>query len=459
MKRRVIVRCCALLLMVLGCNSQISKQEVALLEQPNIIFIYTDDWGYGDLGCYGNTEVKTPNIDQLAKEGKRFTQFHNSSGVCSPSRASILTGHFPARHNIHGTFENNVLNTERGMPNWLDEKTPFLLPRMMQNLGYITAHFGKWDLGKLPDGDSSTPKPKDYGYDEASVWNGNGPIWKGEEDTLWVQNSSKLVIDEAIDFILRKKNQKPLFINLWMKDPHRPLIPSDEQKKVYDGFSKEKETYYAVLSEADKHIGRLMKVLEELHLRENTILIFSSDNGPANYDVAKTAGSTAGLRGRMLDTFQGGINVPFIISWPGHVKQGAVDSTSVLSGVDILPTFCELGGMEELPEAYQADGESFASVFENRTFNRTKPLFWDWRFSVPTEDQNDTHWVANAVRYGDWKLLVDEENKRQELYHLTEDRFEQHNLADKNEYMTKKLSEKLQQWKETLPYYTQKVPL
>ncbi|TWU38897.1 Arylsulfatase [Novipirellula aureliae] len=265
--------------------------------QPNVLFIFGDDWGYGDLGCYGHTELATPNLDKLASQGTKYTQFHVTSGVCSPSRTSVITGHFPARHRVHGHFAGNVPNARRGMPNWLDETLPVYLPRLMREAGYKTGHFGKWHLGGggLPHGDLSAPEPapelKEYGYDEPRVWNGNGPTWNGDQlwpttrymddDRVWVQNSSRLAVDATIDFIERNRDKGPVFVNLWLKDPHGPIWPSEEQKEPYKHLDADKEKYYAVITDADHHIGRLMKALNQMGIEENTLVMFSSDNGPS----------------------------------------------------------------------------------------------------------------------------------------------------------------------------------
>lgn len=433
--------------------------------KPNILFIFADDWGYGDLGCTGNNEVLTPNIDKLAAQGTFFTQFHTTSGVCSPSRTSVITGHFPARHRVHGHFAGNDRNASRGMPNWLDETLPVYLPRMMQKAGYKTGHFGKWHLGGggLPNGDPSAPEPKEYGYDETRVWNGNGPTWKGDQlwpttrymddDVVWAQNSSKLAVNATVHFIEKNKDEGPFFVNLWLKDPHTPLWPSDEQRKPYKGrgLHPDKETYFSVLTDADFHIGRLMEALKKMGLEENTLVIFSSDNGPAAYPPAEIAGSTAGLKGRKVDIFQGGVDVPFIVRWPGHVDAGKWENESVLSAVDLLPTFCELAQID-LPEDYQPDGESFASIFENRPFKRTKPLFWDWRFSRISENPRlATRWPENAVRKEDWKLYYNSKLDSTELYNLKTDRFERKNLAADNPEKVEELLKLIRDWKKELP--------
>lgn len=445
-----------------ACGSSNQSKDQKL---PNILFIFADDWGYGDLGCYGNKEVQTPNLDKLASEGVRFTQFYVTSGVCSPSRSSVITGHFPAEHNVHGHFAGNDLNAKRGMPNWLDATLPVYLPRVMQHAGYKTAHFGKWHLGGggEPNGDLNAPEPKVYGYDETRVWNGNGPTWKGDQlwpttrymddDTLWIQNSSKLAVDETIKFLKAKKSNQPVFINLWLKDPHTPLAPSGEQMKPFinKGLVHDKEIYYSVLKDADHHIGRLLGALKKMGLDKNTLVIFSSDNGPANYAPARIAGSTAGLKGRKTDVFDGGVSVPFIMKWPGHLAVGKVDSTSVLSTVDLLPTFAELAKFK-LPHSYHQDGESFAVLFNHQTFKRSKPLFWEWRFPYNGNDSDrQNSWVSIAIRGGDWKLVADKSKNRIELYNIPNDRFEKRDLASTNPQKVKELLAKWDIWKSSLP--------
>ncbi len=448
-----------------ACGSLNQSKESIKQKLPNILFIFADDWGYGDLGCYGNKEVQTPNLDKLASEGVRFTQFYVTSGVCSPSRSSVITGHFPAQHNVHGHFAGNDLNAQRGMPNWLDATLPVYLPRVMQQVGYKTAHFGKWHLGGggEPNGDLKAPEPKVYGYDETRVWNGNGPTWKGnqlwpttrymDDDTLWIQNSSKLAVDETIKFLKSKKSNQPLFVNLWLKDPHTPLAPSKVQMQPFlnKGLVIDKVTYYSVLKDADYHLGRLFKALSKLGLEENTLIIFSSDNGPANYSPGRIAGATAGLKGRKTDLFNGGVNVPCIMRWTGRLSANSVDSTTVLSTVDFLPTFAELAH-KKLPDNCQLDGESFAKIFDNQIFTRNKALFWEWKFPYYGNDSfRQNSWVTSAIMDAEWKLLADETRKRIELYFIPDDQFEVKNLAATNPKKVKELLNKWDEWKTSLP--------
>ncbi|NRD20715.1 sulfatase-like hydrolase/transferase [Winogradskyella eckloniae] len=452
-------------ILMCSCNdarkATVSNVETEVLSgdsQPNIIFIFADDWGYGDLGVYGNSEIETPNLDKMASEGTRFTQFHVTSGVCSPSRASVLTGHFPARHRVHGHFAGNEVNAKRNMPNYLNDSLPVYLPQIMQKAGYVTAHFGKWHLGGggKPHGDPLAPEPKVYGYDETRVWNGNGPTWKGDQkwpttrymdsDTLWVQSSSRIAVDETIDFIKRNKGKQPMFVNLWLKDPHTPLWPSEKQRESFKGLSPSKETYYAVLKDADFHVGRLLSFISEMGLDDNTLIVFSSDNGPAGWGPSKEAGSTAGLKGRKVDIFQGGVVVPFIVKWKHHVEENKVDSTSVLSTVDLLPTFASLA-QTELPSDYSIDGENISSILANNSFNRTKPLFWEWRFPKETTNQ----WAQGAVRKGKWKLLFNDNLKREALYDISKDPFEKNSLAESNKQLVNEFKTLWKAWKNELP--------
>ncbi|WP_298946143.1 sulfatase-like hydrolase/transferase [uncultured Polaribacter sp.] len=450
-----------MLVIILILSFSKTKKDAKIVVEatkPNIIFIFADDWGYGDLGVYGNKEVVTPNLDKMAADGTRYTQFHVTSGVCSPSRSTVLTGHFPAKHRVHGHFAQHDFNVKRNMPDYLDDSLPVYLPRTMQEAGYKTAHFGKWHLGGggLPNGDPNAPEPKVYGYDETRVWNGNGPTWKGDKkwpttrymdsDSLWVQSSSRIAVDETIDFIKRNKGKQPMFVNLWLKDPHTPLWPSEEQRKFFKDLSPSKETYYAVLKDADFHIGRLLTSISEMGLDENTIIIFSSDNGPAAYGPSKEAGSTAGLKGRKVDILQGGVVVPFIVKWKNHVKANKVDSISVLSTVDLLPTFANLAQIE-LPKDYKVDGENITSILENKSFKRTKPLFWEWRFPKA----NSNHWAEAAVRNDDWKLLFNEKVNREELYNIVNDPFEKNNLAKNNKKLVSELKSLWKDWKKELP--------
>lgn len=263
-------------------------QLVCAEEQPNIIFIFADDWGWGDLSCHGHPYVKTPNIDRLASEGTDFFRFTVASGVCSPSRTAVMTGHFPARYNINGHFAWVDQNARRNMPDWLDPAAP-LLPRMLQGAGYMTGHFGKWHLANdmIPD----SPLPSEYGYDKYGAFNCAGEQMPVHDDV----NHTISLITEAI------KKQKPFFINLWMHEPHTPFHVLPKYRWWFQDLENETDNIYAAtLAHADDRIGCLLDFLDQNDLTKKTLVIFSSDNGPAraaspaelklSYDTATGAG-------------------------------------------------------------------------------------------------------------------------------------------------------------------------
>lgn len=253
---------------LLVCRPEFAVKQPRDVAQPNIVFIFTDDWGWGDLGCHGHPYLKTPNLDRLANEGTDFARFTVASGVCSPSRTAVMTGHFPARYNIDGHFASPRSNANRGMPDWVDPKAP-TLPKMLQSAGYATAHFGKWHLANnmIPD----SPLPEDYGYDEYGAFNCAGEQMPVHKDAA-----------RAIAFI--EKNaaaKKPFFINLWMHEPHTPFHTLPEYRKRFPDLEDTHNVYASVLSHADDRIGELLAALDRLKLTDNTLVVFSSDNGPA----------------------------------------------------------------------------------------------------------------------------------------------------------------------------------
>jgi len=425
--------------------------------RPNIVFIFADDWGWGDLSCHGHPYVKTPNLDRLAKEGTDFSRFTVASGVCSPSRTAVMTGHFPARYNIDGHFAWAKNNAQRNMPDWLDPKTP-TLPKMLQSAGYATAHFGKWHLSNdmIPD----SPLPKAYGYDEYGAFNCAGEQMPVHEDA-----------DHAIAFIKKSAAaNKPFFINLWMHEPHTPFhtVPKYEWR-FPDMESREDQIFASVLSHADDRIGHVLDALERLNLTENTLVVFSSDNGPArsarpaklelSYDtatgagwgIAASKGTTAGRKGYKAALFEGGINVPFIARWPGKIAAGKIDNASLISAVDLLPTFCELAGARP-PDGYQPDGISQVTTLKgNATPTRSKPLFWRMDGAWPPKADAPFHWATYAVVDRQWKLLSNRNGSHTELYDIAADPLETKDLASDKPGVVQEIMSTLNQWKSTLP--------
>jgi arylsulfatase A-like enzyme len=425
-------------------------------ENPNIVFIFADDWGWGDLSCHGHPYVKTPNIDRLAKEGTDFHRFTVASGVCSPSRTAVMTGHFPARYNIDGHFAWVPSNAKRNMPDWLSPQAP-LLPRFLQQAGYATAHFGKWHLSNnmIPD----SPLPGEYGYDEYGAFNCAGEQMPVHEDAR-----------NAIAFIEKSHNQKKsFFINLWIHEPHTPFHTVPKYRWRFRDVEEPDNIYASVLSHADDRIGEVLDTLDRLKLTDNTLVIFSSDNGPARaarptdlalmhdtatgagYGIGGAKGITGGRKGYKGALFEGGIGVPFIARWPGKIAAGKMDESSLISAVDLLPTFCEVAGVK-LPNDYKPDGISQVStLMGNVSPVRTKPLFWKMSGAWPIRETQPYHWVSHAVVHENWKLLTNRDGSYWELYDLAAGPYEKTDLKGKKPEVVRQLMRQLNQWKETLP--------
>ena len=430
--------------------------------RPNIVFVFADDWGWGDLGCYGHPHVQTPNLDALAARGTLFTQFYVCSGVCSPSRTAALTGRYPARYGVHGHFANHEMNAQRGMPNWLDPAAP-TYTRLLQQNGYAVGHYGKWHLGS----GEGAPEPFAYGIDECCINVGNGPqlsfalLHLNPEDERTRSKSSEVIVDESIAFIDRHQDE-PFMLNVWLNDTHATLDPDEKQLEPYlkfmpigmsDKHVGANAIYFAVVTEADKQVGRLLEHLDQLGMSENTIVIFSADNGPEDIGIKNAShsgvGSPGPFRGRKRSLYEGGTRVPFILSWPaGGTPMGKVDNDTPLCAVDLLPTFCALAGVD-LPENIALDGEAMDDVFKGAARPRTKPLMWEWRFRVHGHCINRSPILS--IRKGNWKLLLNPEGDRVELYDIPNDPMELNNKAEFYPDIVNSLSEEVIQWQATLP--------
>jgi arylsulfatase A-like enzyme len=416
---------------------------------PNIIFIFADDWGYGDLGIHGSTFCKTPNLDQMVKGGIDFQNFTVNNPVCSPSRAAVMTGHFPARHSVHGHFASSQSHARRRMPDWLNPQAP-MLPRLLQEAGYATAHFGKWHLSNdhIPDG----PLPTAYGYDEYGAFNlpGDAPEQMPPAET----------IPRSIDFIKRHKDEA-FFINLWLHETHTPHYPKEKYLKLFEHLDEQQRVYAAVVAEADHGVGMILGTLKELNIDQNTLVIFSSDNGPEKTSKVKqmkdastgpglghyySVGESGHLKGRKRSLYAGGIRVPFIAYWPGIVPAGKTNRDAVLTAVDLLPTFLELAG-KDLPKDYKPDGESIVSALKGEGFRRHKAIFWEWNGAK----KNTVNWPHLGMRDGKWKFLLNEKIGKSELYDIESDWAEKVDLSKKHPELVEKLTQKLDTWKKTIP--------
>jgi N-acetylgalactosamine-6-sulfatase len=421
-------------------------------KRPNFIFIFADDLGWGDLGCYGNSQIKTPNLDRLAQNGTLFTQFYVNGSVCSPSRTSIMTGHFPARHSVHGHFATDKQNKARAMPNWLNHKA-YTVTGLLKNMGYTTGHFGKWHLGS----GKGSPTPGDYGIDEHCTRSSSGSQLEGTSDEYFRAKSTGQIVERTIEFI-EKNRDKPFYVNVWTLVPHATLHPTDEQMKPYERYGPRgvpykgvKQIYYASVTDMDHQLGRLIKKIDELGLADNTLIAFSSDNGPEDLNIRNAVhsgiGNTGPFRGRKRSLYEGGIRMPFIVRWSGHVPASRVDEKSIIAGVDWLPTVCSLAGIK-VPRNLKPDGENMSEALLDKPKQRIKPLMWEWRFRIAGDMVHKSPMLA--IRDGNWKLLMNPDRSRIELYDIPKDPTELNNVVDRHPDVVKKLSRQLLKWQQTL---------
>ena len=339
------------------------------------------------------------------------------------------------------------------MPDWLDPKV-HTVTRLLKQAGYTTGHFGKWHLGS---GDGA-PTPGDYGIDEHCTRSSSGPQLEGTGDPYFRAKSTAQIVDKTIQFI-EKNRDKPFYVNVWTLVPHATLHPTDEQMKPYERYAPSgvpykgaKQIYYASVTDLDAQIGRLISRIDELGLAGKTVIAFSSDNGPEDFDTRNAVhsgiGSTGPFRGRKRSLYEGGIRMPFIVRWPNHAPAGKVDDTTVVAGVDWLPTVCSLAGAK-LPDNLNPDGQDMSPVLLGKPTQRTRPLMWQWRFRVFGDMTNKCPMLA--VRDGRWKLLMNPDRSRIELYDIPADPTELGNIADQHPQIVQRLSAQLLKWQATLP--------
>lgn len=435
---------------------------------PNIIVILVDDMGWGDLSCFGNQEIETPNIDRLASEGMRFERFYVNSPICSPSRVAISTGQYPPRWRITSFLSNRDANERRGLAQWLDPKAP-MVANILQKAGYATGHFGKWHLGGQRDV-GNAPMIKEYGFD-ASLTNfeGLGPrvlplldAFDGEPAARYSLGSDALAkgpirwerrdkvteefTDAAIKFIdSAQENNQPFYINLWPDDVHSPFFPP---KELRDNGSKRK-LYLGVLQALDAQLSRLFdRIRNDNLLCNNTLILLCSDNGPE--EGAGAAGPFRGSKGML---YEGGIRSPLIIWGPGFMeadKVGSANASSLFSAIDVGPSLLQIAKVEK-PDDVEFDGEQISEVMLGQSDrSRGKPLY----FRRPPD--RPRHNVEGrlpdlCVIDGQWKLLCDYDGAKPELHNLETDPGETSNLANANRAVVERLTKSLLAWNNSMP--------
>jgi arylsulfatase A len=406
---------CAFIFVTL-CPLFVRAAEVTdKIRRPNIVFVLCDDLGYGDLACFANPIIKTPCLDQLAKDGMKLTQCYAAAPVCSPSRAGIMTGRNPNRCGIRDWIPPNT-----GIYLKRDEIS---VARLLKSAGYRTGHVGKWHLNSKMDG--SEPTPGDHGFDHwFSTQNNAYP--SHENPTNFVRNgkpvgpltgnSSTLIMDEAIRF-LRTAKEGPFMLFIWFHAPHEPVATPAEYTNMYSAIDDPtKRIYYGSVTLVDHEVGRLLKTLDEMKVRDKTFVMFTSDNGPETLRRYKGAershGSPGPLRGMKLHVHEGGYRVPGIIHWPGRTPRGVVCDEPVC-GVDVLPTLCAMTGAK-VPDDRPIDGANFLPILEGKPVVRKTPLYWQFDRAISKP------WTV-SLRQGPWKLLADPKLEKFSLYNLLED--------------------------------------
>lgn len=449
-------------------------------QKPNVIYIYADDLGYGELGIYGQTKIKTPFLDAMAKEGIRFTQHYTSAPVCAPARCMLMTGVHAGHSYIRGNYElGGFADNKEGGQMPLPENT-FTIAKLMKNAGYQTALVGKWGLGMS----NSTGNPNQQGFDYAygfldqkqahnlyptHLWeNGKWDTLRNSYQLVHEYQNKKLALD-SIDFekfkgkdyaatkmmekalgFIEKNKAKPFFLYLPLPLPHLSLQAPEEEIKAYQGKFEEtiytgqkggyvptkypRATYAAMISYLDKQVGRVMATLKKLQIDENTLVIFSSDNG-ATFDVGgvdtEFFNSVGGLRGRKQDLYEGGIREPMMARWPAKIKAGRL-SNHPSAQFDVMATLGELTG-QKIP--VHTDGISFLPTLLGQK-QKTHPFLY---FEFPEKSGQV------AVRIGNFKGVKSQLKKNKqapwELFDLANDPSESHDIAKNHPEILKQMDE------------------
>ncbi len=378
------------------------KKLFAAHKRPNIVVLLADDLGYRDIGCYGGP-VKTPVLDYLAAEGMRFTDFYAGAAVCSPSRATLLTGRNHIRTGIYSWIHDQQQNSHL-----LHREVT--LAEVLKSHGYATAHFGKWHLG-MPTRQKDKPTLKQHGFDYwfATANNANP---SHQNPVNFVRNGTpvgkmegyacRIVVDEAISWLDEQRNpDKPFFLNIWFHEPHAPIAAPNHIVSQYGELNDPAAVYSGTIDNTDRAIARLLMKLKEIDSPENTLIVYSSDNGSYRAD------RLGNLRGKKGSNFEGGIRVPGIFYWPGTITKGRVEHEPA-GLVDLLPTICGLLGIDK-PRGVHLDGSDFSPLLTNRAnaFVRHQPLFWNLPASGPAVAMRDGNY--SMVAYRDYDFPKDKE--------------------------------------------------
>jgi|GEM_PF-606441 len=437
--------------------------QSATAARPNIILMMADDMGWGDPGFNGNTVIKTPHLDAMAKAGLRFDRFYSGAPVCSPTRGTVLTGRHPYRYGIWTANEGHL------------RKEEVSLPEVLKTQGYTTGHYGKWHLGTLDPNFSG----KGAGRDAAK--NFMTPAMKGSDDwfateygvRLWdpftdaaanpyyhngkletenlAGDDSRVLMDRAIPFIRKAAAAKtPFLAVIWFHAPHEPVAAGPEYLKMYPGLSEGEQHFYGCITALDEQVGRLRKELRDLGVADNTMLWFTSDNGPEGNtgDAGRQRGSAGGLRGRKRSLWEGGVRVPGLVEWPARIKPGTV-TTVPCSTLDYFPTTLELLGFKMKGQPEPIDGVSLVPLFAGKMTERPVPI--PFETIGGTGSNNSRGSPRMALVDNRYKLLTDMDgsNGTDQLFDLLADRSESKNLATERADLVRTMKAQLAAFRES----------
>lgn len=425
-------------------------------EKPNIILVMADDLGWGDTGYNGNMIIKTPHLDKMANEGIQFNRFYSASAVCSPTRASVLTGRNPYRTGVF-TANNGILRTEE-----------ITIPELLREQGYATGHFGKWHLGTLTHtekdanrGRSGNTKeynpPVWHGYDKAFVTESKVPTWdpmkkpikqnlkvgwdyindgeeykpygthywniEGEKVTNNLEgDDSRVIMDRVLPFIAKSQEEnKPFFAVVWFHTPHKPCVAGPKYAAMYSGLDPEMQNYAGCITAMDEQIGRLRQYLQDMGVANNTMVWFCSDNGPER----NTPGVTGGFRASKRSLYEGGVRIPGILVWPAKIEKPFQTNIPAVTS-DYLPTIAASLGIENTKLKNKLDGVNLLPLIEGKTTEREMPVGFLYN--------NQASFITN-----EFKLIIQKD--KTELYHVVNDPYERNPLN--NNKLSKDLRNKL----------------
>jgi arylsulfatase A len=411
--------------------------------RPNVIVIYADDMGWGDVGFNGRKDYHTPNLDKFVAQGIRCARWYTGAVVCAPSRGVLLTGKY--------TIHNGVIRNNDDLP-----RSEVTIADALKSAGYVTALFGKWHHGAPRPGEKSYVHPMDQGFDEFFGYTNAKDAWQKFPKQMWHGREQKAVdgyadtlfTDKSVDFVRRNKD-RPFFLYLAFVAPHFHVEAPAADVADYAGKFKETDpkkpvnaNYAAMITRLDKEVGRLLRTLDELKLADNTLIIFTSDHGATfesgNLGASAFHDSNRPFRGQKRTLWEGGIRVPGLVRWPAQL--GRKTHTDPVHMIDVFPTVLAAAGVKVDPK-WQVDGMNLLPIWQGKELMPARTLFWEWRA--------EGHYQVAAMRGPIKFVITGSETSRPELFNVEEDPGERRNRAAEFPEMTKRLQKELNDWLRT----------